>query len=150
MSAFRGTSNHTLDTKGRLIIPARFRSVIKAGREENVMVSKFDGALNVFTMEEWDIFEKNLLEKRSPNMPKIRRFLIGSAQVCPLDKQGRIQLPKELRAYAGIEPEGEVTLVGLVRRFEIWQASKLEDEQESINELMQTEEVREEIMDIGL
>jgi MraZ protein len=150
MSAFRGTSNHTLDPKGRLIIPSRFRSVIKAGREASVMVTKLDGALYAYTLEEWDTFETKLRKAMGKHMNKIRRFVIGSAQACPLDKQGRIQIPKDLRDYAGIKPESEVTLVGLVERFEIWQSDKLKEEQESIEELLQTDEAREELMELGL
>ena len=114
------------------------------------MITKLDGALYAYTLEEWDAFETKLRKSVGKNMNKIRRFIIGSAQACPLDKQGRIQIPKELRDYAEIKPEGEVTLVGLVDRFEIWQSDKLKEEQQSIEVLLQTDEARDELMELGL
>ena len=57
---------------------------------------------------------------------------------------------QQFRLYVHIKPESEVTLVGLVERFEIWQSDKLKEEQEAIEELLQTDEARDELMELGL
>lgn len=149
MNGFRGKSQHTLDPKGRLIIPSRFRSVVKASREEALMITIFDGALHAYTMEEWDTLETKMRHARGKYMGRAKRLILGSAMPCTLDKQGRIQIPKELREYAGIEPDGGVVLLGLVERFEIWQSAKLQKEQQAIEADLKTDDAREELMEFG-
>lgn len=114
------------------------------------MITKLDGALYAYTMDGWNAFETKLRQAMGKHMNKIRRFIIGSAQASTMDKQGRIQIPKELRDYAGIMPKGEVTLIGLVERFEIWQSDKLKEEQRAIEALLKTDEARDELMELGL
>ena len=120
---FMGEYNHTIDAKGRLIIPSRFREVLG---DEFVVTKGMDGCLFVFADPEWQAFEEKLR-----NLPMIdkearqftRFFLAGAASV-EVDKQGRILLPAVLREFAGITKEA--VLVGVGSRVEIWSKDRWE------------------------
>lgn len=147
---FRGSSFHTIDSKGRLIIPARFRDVIRAGDENGVMVSQLDKGLVAYTFEEWNKVENRILSlaEKSENMRRFRRVFIGGASDCNWDKQGRILIPPTLRQYA--ELKKEIVLVGVIDHFEIWSRNNWERENMDMEEDMKKEEVRNEIARLGL
>jgi MraZ protein len=146
---FRSSSFHTIDPKGRIIIPARFRDVLKADEEEyGVVVSIKDGCLYAYTFSEWKQLEKKILAAKSAAMEKFKRFFLGNA--CPLkcDKQDRILIPPSLRTYAGIEKD--IVLVGVLDRFEIWARERWDQENMKMEQELEKEEVREEIASLGL
>ena len=120
---FMGEYNHTIDAKGRLIIPSKFREVLG---EEFVITKGLDGCLFVYDNQEWNAFEEKLkalpLNKKD-NRQFVRFFLAGAAEV-EVDKQGRILLPAHLREFAGLEKD--VVLVGVGSRVEIWSKDKWE------------------------
>ena len=147
---FRGSSLHTIDTKGRLIIPARFRDVIRANGGERVMISRMDGCLVAYPFEEWRRIETRILEmaQKSAQMRRFRRVFIGGAFECVCDKQERILIPPLLREYAGLEKE--VALVGVLEHFEIWSREAWEEEKQHLEKDLQLEEVRNEIASLGL
>ena len=93
---FRGSSFHTIDSKGRIIIPARFRDVIKADGSYGVMLSRMDGALIAYTYDEWRKIENRILTlaEKSESMRRFRRVFIGGYFECPCDKQDRILIPQ--------------------------------------------------------
>jgi MraZ protein len=99
---FRGSSYHTLDAKGRLIIPARFREVIRADGHDSVVVSRMDSCLLAYPFEEWQQLETKIMSQvdKSENMRRFRRVFIGGAHECNCDKQDRILIPPTLREYA--------------------------------------------------
>ncbi len=109
--------NHTIDAKGRLIIPSKFRELLG---EQFVATRGLDGCLIVFTMDEWNTYEEKLkkLPLTDKNARKFVRFMVGGAAQCDIDKQGRALIPATLREYAKIDKE--VTLIGMVNRIEIW------------------------------
>lgn len=114
---FMGEYNHTMDAKGRLIVPAKFR---EAGGDTFIVTKGLDKCLFVFTEEKWStvvemVSHMSLTDK---NARTFSRFFIGSAGECEVDKQGRILIPGSLRTYANLEKE--VTLVGVGSRVEIW------------------------------
>jgi MraZ protein len=117
---FRGSSVHTIDSKGRIIIPARFRDLIKFGNASSIMVSKLDKCLVAYPIEEWYKVESKILSlaEKSDNMRRFRRVFIGGAFECQCDKQDRILIPPLLRQYADFEKE--IALVGVLTHFEIW------------------------------
>ena len=80
---FRGSSFHTIDSKGRIIVPARFRDVIKSQGSNGVMVSRMDGGLVAYTYDEWRKIETRILSlaEKSENMRRFRRVFIGGAFV---------------------------------------------------------------------
>lgn len=147
---FRGSSFHTIDPKGRIIIPARFRELIRNGDQPGVMVSKMDQGLVAYTFDEWQLIEKKILSlaEKSENMRRFRRVFIGGAFECKCDKQDRILIPPILREYAGFEKE--IVLVGVLDHFEIWSRGNWEVENTELEADMQKGEVRNEIAKLGL
>ena len=120
---FMSEYNHTIDAKGRLIIPAKFRESLG---EEFVVSKGMDGCLFVYANDDWDAFEKKLTSLPITNKEArtfARFFLAGAASV-EVDKQGRILLPATLRSFAGLEKD--VVLVGVGSRIEIWNKEKWE------------------------
>jgi len=117
---FRGRFEHTIDSKGRISIPARFREILAEKYDERVMITNFDRCLVAYPYEEW----KNLEEKISSlSMVKkearsFQRFFISAAVECPIDKLGRILIPPTLRSYAQLERD--VVFSGMLKKFEIW------------------------------
>ena len=147
---FRGSSFHTIDTKGRIIIPARFRDVIKADGADGVMVSRMDSCLVGYPFNEWRKIEAKILAmaEKSENMRRFRRVFIGGAFECNCDKQDRILIPPSLRQYAVFEKE--IVLVGVLDHFEIWSRDNWDNENLNLEEDMKKEEVRNEIAKLGI
>jgi MraZ protein len=147
---FRGSSFHTIDSKGRIIIPARFRDVIKAQESNGVMVSRMDGGLVAYSYDEWRKIEKRILSlaEKSENMRRFRRVFIGGAFECTCDKQDRILIPQNLRQYA--ELDKEIVLVGVLDHFEIWSRKSWDTENIHLEKDMKKEDVRNEIAKLGL
>lgn len=118
---FMSEYNHTVDTKGRLIMPSKFREALG---EEFVVSKGMDGCLFVYSNNDWNAFEQKLTSLPLINKEArqfARFFLAGAAQV-ELDKQGRILLPAQLREFAGLDKD--VVLVGVGSRIEIWSKEK--------------------------
>lgn len=147
---FRGSSFHTIDEKGRFVIPSRFRDVIRASGSDSIMVSKLDGCLKAYTVEEWGKIESRILDlaEKSDSMRRFRRVFIGGASSCPCDKQGRVLIPPLLRQYGGLNRE--VVLVGVLDHFEIWDRTNWDQEGMSLEEDMKQEDVRNQIAKLGL
>ena len=118
---FMGEYNHTIDAKGRLIIPARFRELLG---EEFILTKGLDGCLSIYPLDEWNAFETKLraLPLTNKNARTFTRFFVAGATSCELDKQGRILVPQTLREFAGLEKE--VVLTGNLDRIEIWSKEK--------------------------
>ena len=120
---FMGRYNHTIDPKGRLSIPSKYREILG---DEFVVSKGMDGCLFVFDNSEWQNFAEKLREL--PMMDKevrqfTRFFLAGAASV-EVDKQGRILLPSVLREFADITKDA--VLVGVGSRIEIWSKNRWE------------------------
>lgn len=123
---FMGTFEHTLDEKGRLSIPSRFRDILTEKRisERLVVTQGLDNCLVAYPLDEWKRFEEKIVSRplnRSDDRYFVRRLLAGAVE-CALDKQGRIGLPGGLRTYAGLEREAVV--VGVSNRIEIWSPAR--------------------------
>lgn len=115
---FMGEHRHTLDGKGRLIMPLEFRELLG---ELFYMTKGTDGCLFVYSQEGWKEFEKGI--SQLPDITNgrgrdFRRYFIGSCVKCEPDKQGRLLVPLPLREYAGLEKD--IILVGIGPRIEIW------------------------------
>jgi len=147
---FRGSSTHTIDSKGRIIIPARFRDVIKVGNSNSLIVSKLDKCLVAYPIEEWHKIESKIssLAEKSGTLRRFRRVFVGGASECSYDKQERILIPPLLRQYAGLEKD--IALVGVLTHFEIWCREQWEKENMAMEKDMKNEEVRKEIAGLGL
>ena len=118
---FMGEYRHTVDPKGRLIIPSKFRELLGA---EFVVTRGLDGCLFVYPMDSWEAYVEELkkLPLTDKNARLFTRFIIAGATTCELDKQGRILVPATLREFAGLEKD--VVLTGNINRIEIWSKEK--------------------------
>ena len=117
---FRGSSFQTVDGKGRVSIPARYREILKGNQESHLIVTTFEGYLLVYPQSAWAKVEQEL-EGGDNFDPKYRahvRYLVSQAEECAIDKQGRILIPKHLREYGNLD--GDVAIVGMISNFEIW------------------------------
>ena len=140
---FMGEYNHTVDTKGRLIIPSRFREELG---EEFVVTRGLDGCLFVFPNNEWQTFEEKLkaLPLTNKSARQFSRFFVAGATPCELDKQGRVLLPATLREFAGLEKD--VVLTGMLNRLEIWSKEKWMEN----NSCDDMDDIAEQMSDLGL
>jgi MraZ protein len=147
---FRGSHPHTLDDKGRIIIPTRFRELIRAGGNDAIMVTGMDRCLFAYTLDEWGTIEARILARaeNSDTMRRFRRFFVGNAHECQFDRQGRVLIPPQLRAYAALEKE--IVLVGVLNHFEIWSKENWERENGTVEMDLQKVEVSNEIAQLGL
>lgn len=118
---FMGEYNHTIDAKGRLIMPSKFRESLG---DEFVVTKGLDGCLFVYPINEWQTFEEKLktLPLTNKNARQFSRFFLAGAATCEVDKQGRILIPGVLREFA--ELVKDVVLVGVLSRIEIWSKDK--------------------------
>ncbi len=140
---FTGEYHHNLDAKGRMIIPVKFRDELNG---EFVITSSLDGCLSMYAPAEWQILENklNALPMTNQKARKLKRFLLGSAVSCELDKQGRILIPQVLRDK--IQLKKDVTLVGVGDHIEIWASEKWEEE----NDFSDSLELAEDMEGLGI
>lgn len=118
---FMGEYSHTIDPKGRLIIPSKFREQLG---DEFVLTKGLDGCLSIYPMDQWEKFQEQLqsLPLTNKNARTFSRFFVAGATSCELDKQGRILVPGTLREFAGLEKD--VVLTGNINRIEVWSKQK--------------------------
>jgi len=145
---FRSSSFHTMDPKGRVIIPARFKTVIEAAGRNELMVTNHAGCLYAYTMEKWIEIEKRLMLVKQDHMTRFKRVFLGNATLCVCDKQDRIVIPKPLRNYADLKKK--IVLVGLLDRFEIWSNEGWEMEASKLKDDLNQPDVRKTIASLGL
>lgn len=138
---FMGEYNHTIDAKGRIIIPSKFREALG---EHFVVTLGLDGCLFVYPDEEWQQFVAGL--KNLPGNKEARqlqRYFMAGAADCEVDKQGRILIPNNLRQHAGLDKD--VVFVGVLSKIEIW--SKERWEQNSYDNM---DEIADHMSEFGL
>ncbi len=140
-----GEFQHSIDTKGRLIVPAKFRE----GLGDTFVVTKgLDNCLFVYPMDEWKVLEQKLkaLPFTRSDARAFVRFFFSGATECELDKQGRILLPSNLRQFAKLDKD--VVILGVSSRVEIW--SREEWDTYSNQAEVSYEEIAEKIVDLDL
>ena len=143
MRMFMGEYNHTIDAKGRLIVPSKFRETLG---DTFVVTKGLDGCLFVYDNEEWGIFEEKLKSLPITNKEArqfVRFFLAGAAEV-EVDKQGRILVPNVLRELA--ELNKDVVLIGVASRIEIWSKERFE----GMTAYEDMDEIAEHMAELGL
>ncbi len=121
---FRGSFEHSVDSKGRVSVPSRFREIFAERYDGRlVLAMDLDRCLTAYPLEEWERLEEKI--KGLPMMQKevkdFMRYFFSSASECELDKQGRILIPPALREKAGINKS--VMLVGIINKIEIWDSA---------------------------
>ena len=140
---FLGEFAHTIDDKGRLTIPAKFRNELAGG----VIITRgLDGCVWAFPRSEWEQLADKISSLPTTNKAarNFSRFMFSSAFDSIPDRQGRVILPQNLRDYAGID--NETTVIGVKNRVEIWNPTKwnevfTEVEQDPDNIVAQLEEL---------
>ncbi|BAT48557.1 cell division protein MraZ [Bacillus altitudinis] len=117
---FMGEYQHTIDTKGRMIIPAKFRDGLG---EQFVLTRGLDQCLFGYPMSEWKLIEEKLkaLPLTKKDARAFTRFFFSGAVECDLDKQGRINIASNLLQYAKLEKE--CVVIGVSNRIELWSKS---------------------------
>lgn len=140
---FMGEYNHTIDTKGRLIVPSKFREALG---DTFVVTKGLDGCLFVYDNQEWNAFEEKLksLPITNKEARQFARFFLAGAAEVEVDKQGRILVPNILREFAQINKE--VVLIGVASRIEIWSKERFE----GITAFEDMDEVAEHMAELGL
>lgn len=118
---FIGQYEHSVDAKGRLIMPAKLREEIG---DKFVVTKGLDGCLFAYSQNEWVAFEEKLktLPLTNKNARDFTRFFLSGAIECEIDKQGRFLITSNLRDFAGLEKD--VVIIGVNTRIEIWSKEK--------------------------
>lgn len=127
---FRGATGLNLDSKGRLAIPAKHRNALTLDCDGK-MVCTIDikqPCLLLYPLPEWQLIEKKLtqLSSMNPAERRLQRLLLGHADDCEMDKNGRLLISAPLRQHAGLEKK--LMLVGQLNKFEIWDEAAWNDQ----------------------
>ena len=118
---FRGVNNISLDAKGRMALPTRYRERLSERCDGQIVVTvDRDHCLLIYPLPEWEEIERKLVRLPSLNKQarRLQRLLIGHATECQLDGNGRVLLPQPLRDFAGLQRS--VVLIGQGNKFELW------------------------------
>jgi MraZ protein len=133
---FLGEYQHSIDDKGRIIIPAKFRDALGP---DFIITRGLDHCLFIYPRSEWNQLEQRMksLPSMAANARAFTRLLFSGASECEWDKQGRIHVPAHLREYAKLEKD--CTVIGVSTRVEIWDKATWEEysrqSQDSFNEI---------------
>jgi MraZ protein len=139
---FMGEYNHTIDIKGRIIIPSKFRETLG---DEFVVTQGLDGCLFVYPNDEWQNFITQLKNlPGSKEARQLQRYFMAGAATCEVDKQGRILIPTKLREQAALEKD--VVLVGVLSKIEIWSKERWD----SNNDYGDMDQIAEHMAEFGL
>jgi len=132
---FRGRHVHTIDAKGRVSIPAAYRTNLQGSTDESPVLTADHRCLKLYPFEDWCTYEESIVAKAAvdPDAQDFVRLVMSRAGEAPIDKQGRILVPQYLREHAHIEKD--VTFAGVGHTVEIWNTSRFEEslEQTQVN-----------------
>ncbi|MBW2060170.1 MAG: division/cell wall cluster transcriptional repressor MraZ [Deltaproteobacteria bacterium] len=147
---FKGNFQHTIDPKGRMSVPTRFRDLIPDdghGKQLVITWGMTGECLWAYPQEDWEEIEEQIRRtKSSPQKDAFVRNFIGNAHECTLDKMGRILIPPTLREKAGLKKH--IVAVGALQKFEIWDQERYkafeqgEVPQTLAQEFYESEEIR--------
>ncbi|MBC7795226.1 MAG: division/cell wall cluster transcriptional repressor MraZ, partial [Clostridia bacterium] len=121
---FRGLHEHTIDAKGRVSLPQRFRDGLEGSSNDAgttlIITTGIDRCLVAYPKAEWDAFEARLsaLPQFDPAVVQIKRIYVAGATECTIDRNGRLLIPPMLREYAGLTRDA--VFAGMVTTIEIW------------------------------
>ena len=140
-----GEYKHSIDDKGRLAIPAKFRAKVERGA---IITRGLDKCLFVFTMSEWEKLAEKLvaLPLAQANSRAFSRLMLSGAADVELDSQGRILIPESLREYAGLSKNS--VIAGVYNRMEIWNAETWNEYKKKTES--SSEEIAEKLGELGI
>jgi MraZ protein len=129
---FRGRYEHTIDPKGRLSIPARYREELVARSVTTLILTEGDHSVWAFPLDEWEQLEERLRQhpQLSPERRNIARLMVAGAKECPVDRAGRTLIPPELRDFAGLKRD--VMITGALDWFEIWSRDRWAEHRQTL------------------
>jgi MraZ protein len=129
---FRGRYAHTIDPKGRLSIPSRYRDELASRRIDTLVLSETDHCVSAFPLDEWEKLEEKFRSHSvfSPERRNVIRVMVASAKECAVDRAGRILIPPELRDFAGLKKD--VMIAGALEQFEIWSLDRWTDHRQTL------------------
>ena len=141
---FRGFSTLSIDSKGRLAIPSRYRERLYAMAEGNLVLTlnPMDRSAWLYPLNEWELIESKLaaLSDFDKQSRRAKQMMRGYATDCQIDGQGRILIPNELREYAGLEKQA--VILGQGNKFEIWDETTWKEQRDlwlqDVDENMET------------
>lgn len=139
---FTGEYSHSIDAKGRVIVPAKFREILG---DSFVITMGFDGCLSMYSNQEWDRFVNKLsnLPEGRKETRQILRFFLAKATTCEVDKQGRVLIPARLREHAALEKE--IVFVGVLSKVEIWNKQRWDE-----NDISDMDDMAERLSELGI
>lgn len=142
---FYGEYQHSLDAKGRVIIPSKFREGLG---EKFILTKGLDSCLFIYSLDEWSNLEAKLktLPFTDKDVRAFVRFFFAGATECEVDKQGRILIPQNLRQYASLDKD--VYIIGVSTRVEVWDKVKWEDYTNSDN--VSADQIAEKMAMLGI
>lgn len=119
---FRGQFQHSIDAKGRISLPARFRDALGAAGDPRFVLTSalFDPCLHLYPMRAWEDLEEKIaaLPSMDPNVVRFRRLYVSAACECEADKAGRVLIPNQLREKTGLKKDA--LWAGMGRHLELW------------------------------
>lgn len=127
MSSFKGSYTYSVDSKGRVNLPAKLRKYISPEANDTFVVTRgFERCLFLYPLDEWNTLEESIRDLSPANSQHrfITRTLLQYATETQLDGQSRVTIPKELMQFAGVEDQ--VLIVGVLERIEIWDPKEYE------------------------
>ncbi len=146
---FRGRYEHTIDSKGRISIPSKFREILIKKYDDRLVITNFDRCLVAFPYEEWF----NLVEQKVTSFSLVRketraflRFFYSSAIDCSIDKHGRLLIPQTLRDYATLQKD--IVLVGEGRFMEIFAKERWQEVAQQAEEGF--DQIRDTLANLGI
>jgi MraZ protein len=122
---FRGQNNISIDAKGRITLPARYRDQVnEISKGKLIIATDSPECLLIYPYDTWLPIEEEIMRRPTidPEVRELQRQLVGRASEQDMDSQGRVMMPPELREVAGLDKD--VVLLGLRHRFELWDAAK--------------------------
>jgi MraZ protein len=124
---FRGQFEHSIDGKGRLSIPAKFRDALQTPSGGRLVLTAQDRCIYAYGLADFEEIERKLSAQQQTSIQRafMRRF-VGGSQECEIDPSGRILVPPSLRSYGALSRE--VMLVGVAKHFEIWAMDRWKEE----------------------
>lgn len=139
---FMGEYNHSIDSKGRIIIPSKFRDELG---DKFVITLGLDGCLFVYPLDEWKNFSEGLAKlPGTKEARQLQRLFFAMAAECEPDKQGRILIPAKLRESAGLDKD--IVFVGVLNKIEIWSKERWD----SNNDYKDMDEIAEHMSQYGI
>jgi MraZ protein len=151
---FRGQYEHTMDGKGRISIPARYREVLSEmdatgqGAERIILTRTFQQCLVVYPLDKWLNFEEKIrgLPQFNPHVQQLKRVYVAGAVECSIDSHGRLLVPQAMRDFSGLDRE--CVWVGQLDTVELWSRDRW---QGAVDEAMQDPQALANAMaDLGL